>query len=228
MNLNTWRLLILTYNYFMGMKTDPTLKLEQAFWKEGFSIVAGLDEAGRGAWAGPVAAGAVILPRAEDISEKLKGVRDSKRLTPRQRERLFSVIQRHVLSWGVGFASNIEIDGYGIVPATKLAMKRAISQLIPSPQALVIDAVQLKTVALPQLSVYFGDSISLSIAAASILAKVSRDRWMIATETRYPDYGFASHKGYGTRKHQIGLKVCGTCEIHRLSYKPIKAQLSSC
>jgi len=209
----------------MTINTSPTLKLEQVFWNEGFSIVAGLDEAGRGAWAGPVTAGAVILSRAEDISKKLKGVRDSKQLTPRQRERLYSVIQRHVLSWGVGFASNIEIDAYGIVPATKLAMKRAISQLIPPPQALVIDAVQLKTVSLPQQSVNFGDSISLSIAAASILAKVSRDHWMMAAETRYPDYGFARHKGYGTRMHQIALKVCGICEIHRFSYKPIKAQL---
>lgn len=209
------------------MKIDPTLELEQAFWNEGLSFVAGLDEAGRGAWAGPVAAGAVILSRAEDISKKLKGVRDSKRLTPRQRERLFSVIQRHVLSWGVGFASNIEIDAYGIVPATKLAMKRALSQLIPPPQALVIDAVQLKTVALPQLSVNFGDSISLSIAAASILAKVSRDRWMITAETRYPGYGFARHKGYGTSKHRKRLAAYSACEIHRLSYKPIKTQLSS-
>ena len=218
--------MILIYNCFMRMKTIPTLKLEQAFWNEGLSLVAGLDEAGRGAWAGPVAAGAVILPQEEAISEKLKGVRDSKRLTPRQRERLFPVIQANVLSWGVGFASNIEIDAYGIVPATKLAMKRAISQLIPPPQALVIDAVQLKTVSLPQQSVNFGDSISLSIAAASILAKVSRDHWMMAAGACYPGYRFARHKGYGTRAHQKALKVYGTCEIHRFSYKPIKAQLS--
>ncbi|MCD4752160.1 MAG: ribonuclease HII [Anaerolineaceae bacterium] len=212
----------------MTIKTSPTLKLEQAFWNEGLSLIAGLDEAGRGAWAGPVAAGAVILPREEEISEKLKGVRDSKRLSPRQRERLFPVIQTHVLSWGVGFASNIEVDAYGIVPATKLAMERALSQLIPPPQALVIDALQLKTVVLPQQSVNFGDSISLSIAAASILAKVSRDHWMIAAENRYPGYGFARHKGYGTRKHRMALEAYGTCEVHRFSYKPIKAQLSSC
>lgn len=210
------------------MKTIPTLNLEQAFWNEGLSIVAGLDEAGRGAWAGPVAAGAVILPQEEEISEKLKGVRDSKRLSPKQRERLLPVIQTHVLSWGVGFASNIEIDAYGIVPATKLAMKRALSQLIPSPEALVIDALQLKKVSLPQQSVNFGDSISLSIAAASILAKVLRDHWMIQADTRFPGYGFAKHKGYGTRKHQMALDACGICEIHRLSYKPIKIKLSSC
>jgi ribonuclease HII len=210
------------YNEYMTKIVPPTLDLETFFWNQGIPSVAGVDEAGRGAWAGPVAAGAVILPPGTEILKQLEGVQDSKKMTVNQREHWFTVIQQHCLGWGIGYASNAEIDAFGILPATKLAMRRAVAQCIPAAAALVIDAVKLPEVALPQLSINFGDSLSLSIAAASVLAKVSRDRWMIAAAERFPEYGFASHKGYGTRQHSAALAHKGACEIHRFTYQPIR------
>lgn len=211
------------YNGGMANIAPPSLDLERSFWDQGIPYVAGIDEAGRGAWAGPVAAGAVILPSGPAISAQLEGVRDSKKMTPKQREHWFAVIQQISVSWGIGYASNVEIDAYGILPATKLAMRRAVAQCIPAAGALVIDAVKLPEVPLPQLSMNFGDSLSLSIAAASVFAKVSRDRWMLVAANRYPGYGFECHKGYGTRQHSTALGHKGACEIHRFTYKPIRS-----
>lgn len=202
----------------------PTLDYETTYWKSGLLRVAGVDEAGRGCWAGPVTAAAVILPASEGIQNALVGVRDSKKLTAKQREQLLSVIQEKSLYWGVGWATNVEIDAIGIVPATRLAMVRAITGSMPAPQALLIDAISLPDLEIPQQSMNFGDSISLSIAAASICAKVFRDRWMAQAGQMYSSYGFAQHKGYGTRQHRQALNRLGACPIHRMSFRPLRKE----
>jgi ribonuclease HII len=203
----------------------PNLSLERRFYKQGCVLVAGIDEAGRGAWAGPVVAAAVILPlERRDLARALKGVNDSKQLTPRQRERLFEVIHAVALAVGVGGAGAGEIDRDGIVPATRAAMQRAVAMLQPAPEALLIDAVDLSAeVALPQRHLNYGDARCLSIAAASIVAKVSRDRAMLALHERYPGFNFARHKGYGTAAHQAALAQWGVTAIHRRSYAPVRA-----
>ena len=206
------------------MKTDPTLEFEEALWKQGFFHVAGIDEAGRGCWAGPVTAGAVILPADAEMLSVLKGARDSKMMTPAERERMYSVITEHALTWAVGEADNAEIDRVGILNATKNAMKRAIAALDPEPAHLLIDYVRLRDVTIPQTGIKHGDAVSLSIACASILAKVTRDRWMTETAARlYPEYGFDRHKGYGTKQHQAALAEYGPCPLHRLSFKPLRS-----
>lgn len=186
---------------------------------QGFCRVAGLDEAGRGAWAGPVMAGAVILPPDRpDLDCALAGVNDSKLLTPRRRESLACCIQEIALAWAVGSAASAEIDALGIVPATRLAMKRALAELAVRADYLLIDALRLPDVDLPQLALIKGDRRSLSIAAASILAKVTRDAHMTALHAQYPAYGFARHKGYGTPQHQAALAAHGPCPEHRRSF----------
>jgi ribonuclease HII len=203
----------------------PTVYNEQAFWLQGRLLVAGVDEAGRGAWAGPVAAGAVILPATVDILQELADVCDSKLLTAAQREAARRSIVLKALAWGVGYASSVEIDSLGILPATKLAMCRALAQCCPAPQALVIDAVSLKGLTdLPQQSIIHGDRISLSIAAASILAKTARDYWMMNIDPVFPGYGFAIHKGYGTARHRQHLLELGPCAIHRFSFRPMSTR----
>jgi ribonuclease HII len=201
----------------------PTLAVEFGLWQQGISLVAGLDEAGRGAWAGPVAAGAVILSPAADLVERLKGVRDSKLMTARQRTFWAERIKTVALAWGVGFASCAEIDAIGIVPATRLAMERALGQLEISPQHLLIDALRLPKVALPQTAVIKGDANILSIAAASVLAKTGRDAHMVCLDGDYPGYGFARHKGYGTAAHRAALERQGPCAEHRKTFKPLLA-----
>ena len=206
------------------MKTDPTLEFEEALWKQGFFHIAGIDEAGRGCWAGPVTAGAVILPADAEMLSVLKGARDSKMMTPAERERMYSVITEHALTWAVGEADNAEIDRVGILNATKNAMKRAVAALDPEPVHLLIDYVRLHDVTIPQTGIKHGDAVSLSIACASILAKVTRDRWMTETAARlYPEYGFDRHKGYGTKQHQAALAEYGPCPLHRLSFKPLRS-----
>lgn len=207
-----------------GRSKSPTLEHEARFQRAGCALVAGVDEAGRGAWAGPVFAGAVIVDRAQ--AARLSGVTDSKLLSPRQRSVLYEIIAAHCQAYGVGQASVEEIDALGILPATRLAMTRAIDALSPRPQALIIDAVRLPQIELPQAVFNFADSISLSVAAASILAKVARDRLMIELDAQYPGYGLARHKGYGTRIHQAALQSIGPCEIHRRSFKPITRLLA--
>jgi ribonuclease HII len=205
-------------------KTFPTLDLEGKLLSAGHSAIAGLDEAGRGAWAGPVAAGAVILPLADPtLPEKLRGVTDSKLCTPRQRDAYYEVICQVALAWAVALVPAWRIDEIGIVPSTRQAMERCIADLDPGPDALLVDALKLPDVALPQRALKKGDLKSLTIAAASILAKVTRDRAMIALGERYPDYGFARHKGYGTPQHRQALHALGPLEVHRWSFAPVTA-----
>jgi ribonuclease HII len=204
-------------------KRRPDLRLEHRFRAQGHTYIAGIDEAGRGAWAGPVVAAAIILPLGRpDLRAALRGVNDSKQLTARQREQWFAVIHEVALAVGVGGAGPAEIDRDGIVAATRAAMERAVAMLTPLPDALLIDAVDLTNViTLPQRALHYGDSISLSIAAASIVAKVSRDRVMAVLDARYPGYGFARHKGYGTAAHREALRQIGVSEAHRRSYAPV-------
>jgi ribonuclease HII len=166
----------------------------------------------------------VILPADVEMLSVLKGARDSKMMTPAERERMYSVITEHALTWAVGEADNEEIDRVGILNATKNAMKRAIAALDPEPVHLLIDYVRLHDVTIPQTGIKHGDAVSLSIACASILAKVTRDRWMTETAARlYPEYGFDRHKGYGTKQHQAALAEYGPCPLHRLSFKPLRS-----
>jgi len=202
----------------------PTLDRESELRTAGHRLIAGIDEVGRGAWAGPVVAAAVILDPAEVAH--LDGVNDSKQLSARQRDRLYQIILDHCAAYGIGHGSVAEIDAIGILPATRLAMTRAVEALIPQPDALIIDAVRLPQVSKPQAVFNFADSISLSVAAASILAKVTRDRLMIELDAQYPAYRFARHKGYGTQIHQAALQSVGPCQIHRTSFKPIRALLT--
>ena len=202
----------------------PTLDREYQLRHDGHCLIAGIDEAGRGAWAGPVVAAAVILNLAE--TSGLQAVNDSKQLSAQQRDRLYPIIIDQCIAYGIGQGSVEEIDAIGILPATRLAMQRAVAALMPQPDALIIDAVRLPQVNKPQAVFNFADSISLSVAAASILAKVTRDRMLIDLDARYPAYGFARHKGYGTRIHQAALQSIGPCEIHRKSFRPIKALLT--
>ena len=267
--------------FLAGMKlTFPTLDYEQPLWQAGYRRVAGIDEAGRGAWAGPVSAAAVILPPEPSLLETLDGVRDSKQMTPLARESWAPRIRAAALAWGVGFASAQEIDELGIVPATKLAATRALfslstsslsspDPLIPdnrsllpsldslpsiplipvylipddpipapsspahsspapcslfstlsslSPDYLLTDYLLFPTLDLPQTALVKGDRLSLSVAAASVLAKTARDALMREMDAAHPGYGFARHKGYGTKLHQQAIRAYGLCAIHRRSF----------
>ncbi len=193
-----------------------------------YGPVAGLDEAGRGAWAGPVVAGAVILPvERADLQQALKGVRDSKLCTPLQREHLYPVVLEVALAVAAGVADPGEIDRLGIVGATRLAMHRALVALRIQPSALLIDGQHMRLPAspLPQRCLSFGERHSLSIAAASIIAKVTRDRLMVEAETKYAGYGFAQNKGYGTAQHSLALQAIGPCDFHRRSFAPVHRSL---
>jgi ribonuclease HII len=201
----------------------PTLIHEQRLWREGYRRVAGLDEAGRGAWAGPVVAAAVILPPDDpELCLRLKGVRDSKTLTAARRSALLEVIQQHALAWGIGTVSPAEIDEFGIVCATRKAMALALLALSSPADYLLIDHLTLPDLLFPQYNLPKGDVHILSIAAASIVAKVSRDRMMIDLDTRFPGYGFCQHKGYGTEQHQRALATLGPSAQHRLSFAPLR------
>jgi len=205
----------------------PGLEREHALWGNGAGLVAGLDEAGRGAWAGPVAAAAVVLPAGEDdaLCSRLAGVRDSKLMTHLQRMRWAEVIRLEALEWAVGWASAEEIDEMGILPATRLAMQRALEQLAAHPHHLLIDALRLPAVDLPQTPLVHGDRICLSIAAASVLAKTCRDARLVELDAQLPGYGLARHKGYGTAIHRAALEKLGPTPQHRRSYAPVRAVL---
>lgn len=200
----------------------PDLTFEQALWNSGVDRIAGVDEAGRGAWAGPVTAAAVILPQGQATGNALTGVRDSKQLRAKQREELEPLIKDEVLAWGVGFATNEEIDFMGILPATRLAMTRALTALSLFPQHILIDALFLPEIKAAQTALIKGDQRSLSIAAASILAKTARDRWMEELAVDESLYAFERNKGYGTRVHQAALCQYGPCPAHRFSYAPVR------
>jgi len=204
----------------------PDLSAERRLWALGYLRIAGVDEAGRGPWAGPVVAAAVILPpHEENLLELLAGVTDSKQLTPLRRDALYERIFDVAIGVGVGQASAREIDALGIVPATQLAMHRALVALPVPPDYLLVDYVNLPDVDLPQEAIVKGDARVLSIAAASIVAKVERDRIMVELEARYPGYGFAQHKGYGTRAHQEALRRLGPSPVHRKTWKPVRELL---
>ena len=205
-----------------GQNGPPTIEVEAALWQQGLRRVAGLDEVGRGPWAGPVYAAAVVLPDAPERLNALSEVRDSKRLSARRRERLAGEIQAIALAVSVGRAEVDEIDDIGIVPATRLAMRRALADLSDAPHALILDALLLPQIPLPQRAFPRADALSLSVAAASIVAKVARDHWMVETaDVAFPGYGFAQHKGYGTRRHREALDRLGVCPLHRRSFRPI-------
>ena len=189
-------------------------EIEDEQYAAGFQTICGIDEAGRGPLAGPVCAAAVILPPHCAIP----GLNDSKKLTDKRRRELFPVICEQALAYGIGTASEQEIDEYNILQATFLAMERAMAQLKVKPDLALIDGNREKDFGLPVRTVIKGDSLSANIAAASVLAKVSRDDFMIAQASQYPQYGFEIHKGYGTRAHYAALEQYGPCPIHRMSF----------
>ena len=198
---------------------EPTDFFETEALRCEYRLVAGLDEAGRGPLAGPVIAAAVILPR----HCRLSGLNDSKQVPEPVRERLFGEIVRQAVGVGIGAASEREIDALNILEATRLAMGRAIQALIPKPDFLLLDALLLPSVPLPQRAIIKGDTLSVSIAAASILAKVSRDRLMRDYDLRYPQYHFKVNKGYATPEHLRLLARHGPCEAHRRTFTPVKS-----
>ena len=201
------------------MTQNPDLSHEKHLWTH-FKRIAGLDEAGRGALAGPVAVGAVILPDDEPLLlQALAGVRDSKQMTPLGRERLAPRIREVALVWGVAFASAEEIDSLSIVRATRTAAMRALRGLSISPQYLLTDfRLELPQLELPQTSLVKGDARCLSIACASVLAKTARDGFMRELDSQYPGYGLGKHKGYGTQAHRSALKRLGYSSIHRKTF----------
>lgn len=189
-------------------------EIESNLYAEGFQAICGVDEAGRGPLAGPVCAAAVILPKGLE----LPGLNDSKKLTDKRRRELYPIIQEQAIAYGIGFATHQEIDEINILQATFLAMQRAIDQLKGKADFALIDGNREKDFGLPVRTVVKGDSLSANIAAASILAKVTRDDLMLEMAKEYPEYGFEVHKGYGTKAHYEALRTYGPCPIHRMTF----------
>ncbi|MSQ07406.1 MAG: ribonuclease HII [Dehalococcoidia bacterium] len=201
----------------------PDLSLERRLHQAGVTLVAGVDEAGRGPLAGPVAAAAVILPPDLSGDEPwLALVDDSKRLSAAQRDRAITLVQAHALAVAVCLVGPEQIDRIGIGQATLQAMLQAVSELAVPPQHLLLDYVPLRRCHLPFDLIVRGDSLSYSIAAASIVAKVTRDRWMLQADAQFPGYAFAQHKGYPTARHLSCLQALGPCAIHRRSFAPVR------
>lgn len=188
--------------------------IEHSLFEKGMSVVCGVDEAGRGPLAGPVCAAAVILPPDVDIP----GLNDSKKLSDKKRRELFPVIKECAIAYGIAFADHHEIDEINILQATYLAMERALSQLKVKPDIALIDGNRAKDFGVPVQTVVHGDSLSASIAAASVLAKVTRDDYMLEMAEKYPQYGFEIHKGYGTKAHYAALREEGASPIHRMTF----------
>lgn len=201
-----------------GLFDGPTQEFERVARLCGYRRIAGIDEAGRGPLAGPVVAAAVILP----ARCRLLGINDSKQLTAKDREEVYTAILEQAVAVGIGSADVAEIDQLNILTATRLAMRRAIDQLAPPPDYLLIDAVVLPGLKVPTRPIIKGDSLSVSIAAASVLAKVTRDRLMARYHETFPEYGFLSHKGYGTAEHLERLARHGPCSIHRRTFSPVQ------
>lgn len=189
-------------------------EIEDGYFQDGVNIICGVDEAGRGPLAGPVCAAAVILPQHLE----LPGLTDSKKLSDKKRRELFPLIKEKAIAYGIGFASEQEIDEINILQATFLAMQRALDQLAVKPDLALIDGNREKDFGLPVKTVVKGDSLSANIAAASILAKVSRDDLMLEIAEKYPQYGFDIHKGYGTKAHYAALTEHGPCPVHRMTF----------
>lgn len=211
-------------SYYMSI---PDLSLERQLWNQGYKYIAGVDEAGRGPWAGPVVAGAAIF--AVGCIEKLP-LKDSKQMTEAQREEVFELIKEQALGWGVGIVAAHEIDKHGISTAVQSAMARSIEAAEEvaciTADYLLIDGKSVREiVGYKQQRMNKGDTLHYSISAGAILAKVTRDRMMVELSNKYPQYGFEKHKGYGTKIHQEALDLYGPCAIHRYTYKPVaKAQ----
>ena len=201
----------------------PTLNFEKKALADGYHIICGLDEAGRGSWAGPVVAAAVIF---NPEIKRVQGITDSKLLSAKRRETLYEWITTHC-EYGVGIISEQIIDQINIYQATRQAMIGAIMKLRAKPDHLLLDAIRLPALNVKQTPLIKGDQKSWSIAAASIIAKVTRDRLMREYDTQFPDYGFANHKGYGTPEHRQSLKLLGCSPIHRRSYAPVRLRLEA-
>ncbi len=203
----------------MTSRADPPgLGFERELWAHGVQFVGGIDEAGRGALAGPVSAAVVVLPNDPRIAATLSRVRDSKLLTAPERERAAAVIKAGVVAWGVGFADAAEIDTIGILPATRLAVIRAVGALPFLPQYFLLDYLHWPDLSNPHIVIPKGETHSLSIAAASVLAKTARDSLMCDLDGQYPGYGLARHKGYGTQAHRNAIRERGPSAIHRSSF----------
>lgn len=205
------------------MTSPPNLLRERALWRQGFFHVAGVDEAGRGAWAGPLVAAAVVLPAGRRTLSALKGVRDSKQLSARQREEAAQHIGAIALAAGIGIVPSSAIDHLGLSCAGQIAFWRAVQNLRLPPDCVLVDGFPLWSQKYPQQAVVRGDQECLSIAAASIIAKVTRDRAMAQLEERTPGYGFAQHKGYGSAAHRAALQRLGPSADHRYSFRPVAA-----
>ncbi len=197
-----------------NINLQPSWEYEELFFKKGYTKIAGIDEAGRGPLAGPVVAAAVILDKNKVIS----GIRDSKKLSEKKRESIYKEIIKNSLSVGVGIVDESIIDTINIKNATHLAMKKAVEELSIRPDFLLIDAESLYNISIPQSSIIKGDTLSISIAAASIIAKVERDRIISSYDKIYPGYGFAKHKGYGTKQHFENIRKYGLLPIHRKTF----------
>jgi len=202
------------------MSQPPTLDKEHELELQGYEFIAGIDEAGRGALAGPVVASSVILPRASQPWFKL--VRDSKELSPKKRESLFDLINREAVAVATSIVSPQVIDDINILRATQLAMKQAVERLPRQPRFLLVDGMRLPLCPIPQMAIIKGDKLCLSIACASIIAKVTRDHIMEELDRAYPGYNLARHKGYGTYEHIRYLSQAGPSPIHRLSFAPVR------
>ncbi|MFA6198137.1 MAG: ribonuclease HII [Patescibacteria group bacterium] len=199
------------------MIIHPTWQIEEKYLVQGYKLIAGVDEAGRGAWAGPIVAGAVIFDKHDLI-----GLRDSKLLSPAQREKIYAKIITNAIAWNAGIVTHEEIDTIGIGPANKLAMERAVAGLKPTPDVVLIDAFKIDCGHTIE-AIIKGDQKVCTIAAASIIAKVTRDRMLIAAHAKYPKYGFNQHKGYGTASHRQAIEKFGASAFHRMSFEPMKS-----
>jgi ribonuclease HII len=206
-----------TEDLFSGKLACDPLYFERSARNSGYACIAGLDEAGRGPLAGPVVAAAVVLPENLLIS----GLTDSKQVPEPEREKFFDLIRSQAICFGIGIADERTIDNVNIYQATIIAMERALQALVPPPDYLLLDAITLPRILLPQKSLIKGDCRSHSIAAASILAKVTRDRMMLDLHQKFPRYHFHKHKGYGTKEHLQLLREHGPCEAHRRSFQPV-------
>lgn len=204
-------------------RNRPDLKLEKELRLQGHLLVAGVDEAGRGAWAGPVVAAAVVLP----FLNRYRGINDSKLLTPRQREKLLKQIHKLAIDVGVGIVENRELDSMGVGQASYLAMRRAVANLSVKPSFILVDGFRVGFSGVPSMGIIDGDRKSVSIAAASIIAKVARDRVMDEIDEAAAGYGFALNKGYGTPFHQVKLRELGVSAWHRKSFQPVRETISA-
>ena len=215
--------------FFLGMsarKTIDRFEFERALWSDGARRIAGVDEAGRGPLAGPVVAAAAVLPRAwadSGLPRELNGLNDSKQLSAVQRENFFAFLTAcGEVEFAIAGVDSAQIDATDILRATHRAMNEALARLVPTPEHVLVDGRHVNTISLPQTALVKGDARSYSIAAASVLAKVTRDRLMLEFHERWPAYGFAGHKGYGTQQHLAAIAAHGPCPIHRLTFAPFK------